>query len=237
MTQEQSGLGEQALNKMAEVALASQLEQAESLKVQVKTDPGKLAQGQVEAIAIEGEGLVMPPDMGVAKLQLRINQVTVKPLSALFGKLELTKPTDGSARIVIRAENLDRAFNSESFQAQLRQKLETVEIQHIKSRLTAGKLEVSAQLALPEATQLVAFTAVPRIGTQGQGVVLQEVNQTQGAEISPETFSTLVEQISEVLSLQALELDGMSLQIQQLEVAEGELILQAAARIEQFPSS
>lgn len=236
MTQEQSGLGEQALNKMAEVALASQLEQAEKLRVQVKTDPGKLAQGQVEAIAVEGEGLVMPPDMGVAELQLRINQVTVKPLSALFGKLELTKPTDGSARIVVAAENLDRAFNSESFHTQLRQK--SVDAQQIRSRLAAGKLTVSAQLRRSKtATQPVAFTATPSIGSQGKGVVLQEVTQTQEREISSEVLSALVEQISEVLSLQDLELDGMSLQIQHLEVAEGKLILQAQARIEQFPSS
>jgi hypothetical protein len=41
----------------------------------------------------------------------------------------------------------------------------------------------------------------------------------------------------ELLSLQDFEHKGMLLQIQQLDVSAGKLTLQAAARIEQFPSS
>lgn len=245
MGQEQAGLGEQALNKIAEMALASQLEQAERLEVQVKTDPSKLARGEVEAIAIEGEGLVMQPDMSVAKLELQINQVAVKPFSALFGKIELTKPSEGSARIVITEDNLNQAFNSESFRAQLQQKQvivegqpATVKAQTIKSRLLAdGKLAISTQLELIEPPQTVAFTATPCIDAKTHGIVLQQVTQTEGEEIPPEALRVLIEQVSQVLSLQDLELEGMTLQLQQLEVAEGKMVLQATASIEQFPSS
>lgn len=56
---ESSGLGEQALNKAAEIGLSSQLDEAENLDVNIKTDPLKLVQGQVDSVSVEGEGLVM----------------------------------------------------------------------------------------------------------------------------------------------------------------------------------
>lgn len=40
MTQEKAGLGEQALNKLAEVALSTQLDQAERLEVRVSPEGG-----------------------------------------------------------------------------------------------------------------------------------------------------------------------------------------------------
>ena len=244
MTQEKAGLGEQALNKIAEMALSSQLEEAERLEVQVKTDPSKLAHGEVEAIAIEAEGLVIQPDLSVEKLYLKINSVTVKPLSALFGKIELTKPSEGTARIIISEENLNRAFNSESFHEQLQQRQVFVEdkkikidAQKIKCELLAdGKIVINAELLVGDRkAQSVTFTAIPQIDADGQGIVLQNVQYPQGKE-SPELTAALVAQVSEVLNLSNFELEGMSLRIQQLNVTAGKLMLQAAAKIEQFPS-
>ncbi len=43
--------------------------------------------------------------------------------------------------------------------------------------------------------------------------------------------------MNEALSLRKFEQKGMSLQIQQIDIVAGKLTLQAAAYIEQFPSS
>ncbi len=51
---ENPGLGEQALNKAAEIGLSSQLDEVDSLDVDIKTDPLKLVQGQVDSVTIEG---------------------------------------------------------------------------------------------------------------------------------------------------------------------------------------
>ncbi|MCF4969747.1 LmeA family phospholipid-binding protein, partial [Nostoc sp. CMAA1605] len=60
---EGSGIGEQALNKAAEIGLSSQLDEVENLDVNIKTDPLKLIQGEVESVNIAGEGLVMQKDL------------------------------------------------------------------------------------------------------------------------------------------------------------------------------
>ena len=75
--------GEQALNKMAEIALASQLKGVERLEVQIKTDLSKLARGEVDSITIKINKLLMPQELILEELQLHFNRVVVKPLSAM----------------------------------------------------------------------------------------------------------------------------------------------------------
>jgi len=144
VTQEKAGLGEQALNKIAEMALASQLEEVERIEVQLKTDLSKLAHGEVDSIAISLNGLVMQQDLGLSELN-QMNRVIVKPLSALLGKIKLTQPSEGTARIVINEDNLTRAFNSESFhekllqmQSEVEDKRVTILIQQVKCCLLAN---------------------------------------------------------------------------------------------------
>lgn len=247
MTQEKAGLGEQALNKIAEMALASQMEEAERLQVQVKTDPSQLARGEIESITIDGDGLVMQQNLGVEELQMQINRVTVKPLSALFGKIELTYPSEGTARIVINDDNLTSAFNSEFFRERLHQmqvfvedKRVAIHAQQVKCCLLAdGKLAFNSELILGKSGEArpFAFTATPNIGADGQGIILQDVHFVEGKELPPEVTAALVAQANEVLSLRNIELEGMTLRIQQLDVAAGKLTLQATAHIQQFPST
>jgi hypothetical protein len=110
--QEKRGLGEQALNKAAEIGLANQLDEVENLDVNIKTDPLKLVQGKVDSVTIEGDGMVMQEDLRVEELDMKINNVAINPLSAAFGKIELTEPTQGSARVVLTEADINRAFNS-----------------------------------------------------------------------------------------------------------------------------
>jgi len=66
VTPEKTGFGEQALG-IAEMALASQLEEVERLEVQLKTDLSQLAHGEVDSIAINLNGLVIQPALGRTK--------------------------------------------------------------------------------------------------------------------------------------------------------------------------
>jgi hypothetical protein len=244
---EKAGLGEQALNKIAETALASQLEEVERLEVQIKTNLSKLARGEVDSIAIEITGLLTHYNLRVEELQLQINRVTVKPLSAVFGKVILTQPSTGVIRFVLTEDNLTSAFNSKSFLEHLHQtpsllenERSAIHFQQVKCYLLAdGNIAFNSNLifARREARTL-AFTTTPRINFDRQRIDLQDIHYKEGQELPPELTVALVTQVSEVLNLISnFERKGMSLRIQQLDVATGKLTLQAATYIEQFPSS
>lgn len=242
MNPEKTGLGEQALNKIVEAALASQLEEVERLEVRIKTNLSKLAHGEVDSIAIQITGLITHDNLRVEELQLQINRVTVKPLAALFGKIILTQPSTGVIRFVLTEDNLNYAFNSKSFLEHLHQTPSLMEksasrFQQIECLLADGNMGFNSNVifdSTKEAT--LAFTTTPGIGTDGQRIVLQNIHSIEGQELPSELIAALVAQVSEVLNLLPnFERKGMSLQIQQLDVAASKLTLQAAMYIEQFP--
>lgn len=244
---ESSGLGEQALNKAAEIGLSSQLDEVESLDVNVKTDPLKLVQGQVDAVTIEGEGLVMQKDLRVEEMEMQMDSVAINPLSIAFGKIELTKPTEASTRVVLIETDINRAFNSDYVRSQLQsQKINlngqpvAIELQHVDFRLPGeGKVALNASILIKETgeTKQVDFSAVPRVSPNGQTVSLENVEYGEGEEISPDLTKALIDQTSEILNLSNFDLEGMSLQVKQLEVETGKLTLQAEAHVEQIPTA
>ncbi len=242
---QESGLGEQALNKMAEMALSSQMEEADNLQVQVKIDPSNLAKGEVDSLTISGEGLVMQPDLRMSELEMQINTIAVKPLKALFGKIEMVKPTDGTARVVLTAEDLDRAFNSPATIDHLRQVVVQIDGAPVKiatikiaCHLLSDKISLQTEVVSDTGTAWqVAFASTPRVSTDGQGVVLEDIQYSEGKEVSPELISALVERANEILNLRNFEMEGISLHIQQLQVEADKLTLQAEALVTQFLAS
>lgn len=243
---EQQGLGEQALNKVAEMGITSQLDEVENLDVDIQTDPLKLMQGQVDNVTVEGEGLVMQGDLRVEELDMHMSGVSINPLSAAFGKLELTKPTDASTHVVLLESDINRAFNSEFVRDKLQnQQIQvsgqpmTIDPQQIDFRLPGeGKVALKATMLLRETgeTKEVAFTAVPQVSGNGQTVTLEDVQYGEGEELSPELTKALVDQTSELLNLSNFDLEGMTLKINTLKAEAGKLTLEAEAHVEQIPT-
>ncbi|MBD2498991.1 DUF2993 domain-containing protein [Nostoc sp. FACHB-280] len=244
---ESPGIGEQALNKAAEIGLSSQLDEVENLDVNIKTDPLKIVQGQVDAVEISGEGLVMQKDLRMEELEMQMGNVAINPLSIAFGKIELTKPTKASARVVLTENDINRAFNSEYVRSQLQsQKVHvngqsrSIEPQYVEFQLLDNQkiwLNATIQLKETRETQKVAFSAMPKVSANGETVSLENVEYGEGEEISPELTKALIEQTSEILNLSNFDLEGMSLRVKQLEVEPGKLTLQAEAYVEQILSA
>lgn len=242
---EQQGLGEQALNKAAEIGLSSQLDQVEHLEVHIKTDPFKAIQGQVDSVDIEGDGMVMQGDLRMEELEMHMSGVAINPLSAAFGKIELTKPTDASTRVVLLESDINRAFNSDFIHDKLRSQqvrvngqLMTIDPQRVDFHLPGEhKVSLNATIRLSDGeTKQVAFTAVPRVNACGQTVTLEDVHYGESEEISPELTKALIDQTSEILNLSNFDLQGMTLKIKSLQVETGRLTISAEAHVEQIPT-
>lgn len=240
-------LGEQAISKAAEIGLASQLDEVEELNVDIRTNPIKLIQGELESVAIEGKGLVMQEELRAEELKVNIDNIAINPLSVAFGKIELTHPTEAETYVVLNEADLDRAFNSGFITEKLQnQKVHvngqpmTIDTKHVEFRLPgAGKFALKADVFMQETgeTKQVSFTAVPRMREGGNRLSLEEVQYAEGKEISPELTKALLEQSSELLDLRNFELQGMSLRLKHLDVQPGKLTLQAEALVTEFPSS
>ncbi len=245
---EQKGdLGEQALSKAAEVALTTQLDEVENLNVDIRTDPFKLVQGQLDSVKIEGEGLVMQKDLRAEELQVQTGNIAINPLSAAFGKIELTQPTEADAHVVLTEQDIQRAFNSEFMHDKLQNldvnvdgKPMKIDTRQVEFGLPGeNKVALKAQILLKETgeTKQVSFTAVPRMVAGGDRISLEDVQYADGEEVSPELTAALLKSAGELLDLRNFELEGMSLRLKGLNVQNGKLTLQAQAHVEKFPES
>ena len=247
MALDQPDFGEQALSKAVEIGLSTQLDEVENLEVDIRTDPGKLLQGELESVKIEGQGLVMQKDLRAEELEVKTNSIAINPLSAAFGKIELTRPTEADAHVVLAEQDMERAFNSEYIHDKL-QNLDvnvdgqamTIDTRQVQFRLPGdGKIALNAEIILNKTgeTKQVSFTTVPRMSAGGEQVSLDEVQYAEGQEVSPELTAALLERAGELLNLRNFELEGMSLRLKGLDVQKGKLTLQANAYVEKFPNS
>jgi len=246
VTKDNRSLEGQALGKAAEIGIKSQLDEVQEVDVDVDAQALELAQGKVDSVSIKSKGMVMEKDLRVEDMDLQTGSVAINPLSIAFGKVELTRPTDASAHVTLLEQDINRAFNSEYIQGKMQGldvhldgKPVTVDIRQVNFRLPdSSKVSLSATMMLKETgeSRPVAFTAKPEIGEKGQRVVLTQVEYQDGQDLSPELTEALLERSAELLDLRNFELEGMSLRIQKLDISEGKLSLQTAARVEQFPS-
>lgn len=229
-----TNLGEQALNKIAEFALASQFVQSETLAVNVVTDPTLLAQGKLAALSIRGTDLVLRSGLQIAQMDLRMGEITVNPLRALTGSIELVEPIQGEGKIVLNGKNFTRALLTHEFRDALKA-LPNLEIDRLEG-----------QFVTPQQVAITLHYWTP-LGGKAQTVLQAEVsaqatielvnpNYSQGPEPSTQLTQMLLNQVSGILNLQRFELNGMTLAVQSITITNQCAEIKTTAQMTAFPS-
>jgi len=244
MTTNEPDMSEQAISKVAEISIKSQLDEAEELNVDVRTNPVKLVQGEVDSVEIRGKGLVMKQDLRMEEVEVNADSIGVDPLSVVFGNVELTKPTNATSHAVLTEADLNRALHS----SYLLNKLQNLEVcvdgqptvlnvrQANVQLLGEGKLSLATELYFPEKGEDLSFSvlAIPHLDANGNRIRL-EILSAEGHGLTVEFAAALFENLVELLDLRNFELPGMSLQLKKLDIKEGTLELEADTQIRQLP--
>jgi LmeA-like phospholipid-binding len=238
-------LGEKTINKIAEMAFKSQIKNADHLRVQVKTNPQQLAKGVLESLDIDGTGLVMQRDLRLEKMKITLNNISVSPFKALMGNVQLTKPSKGSASIVLNEKDIESALNINN----LNQYLQKYEILHHNQPVTVkffrvdcrilgdGRIMIKAKLRILETNsqESVCLIIKPRICTIGNNLLMDDVECTQGTQFSPILIKAILDESLKVLNLDRLSVDGISLKINHVSTEDGKLRFLAIAGITHLP--
>ena len=243
---DQAGLGKQALDKVAEMAIKSQLDHAEQVDVDVQAEPLDLLQGKIESVSIEGTGMVMKQALRVEALKVNADSMSINPLKALTGEIELTQPANAQAQILITEADLNRALASDyllrkmqGLKVSVQGEDKTVDIQKAEIHLPGDdKLALQVALLVRESGDRTEFSAVaiPSLKEAGQKIDLKLIS-AEGQDLSIDFATALFNKVIELLDLRNFELDGISLQLQSLIVQKGTLLLQAATTIEKLPTA
>ncbi|PIG93997.1 DUF2993 domain-containing protein [Gloeocapsopsis sp. IPPAS B-1203] len=244
MLDDEPRIEEQAISKAAEIGLSSKLEQAEVIEVDVKTDLFKIVQGQVDSVAIAGEGVVLQKDIRVQQMELSTDKIDINPFSALLGQVELKQPVQANARLVMIQEDLNHALNSDYVLNQAQFDLdvdgENVNLQMQQMQLTlpgGNKMVFDGKAVLHEqnTTRKLVFHATVRPRTQTEPVMLEGFTCTEGDGISLEFTVALMQKVKELVNSAYIDLDTMALRISNMEVQQGRILLQAQAFVRELP--
>ena len=117
-------LEEQALSEAAEMTIAAQLDEVENIDVAVRTNLLKIVQGQADSVSLTAQGMVVQKDIRVQEMELHVESIGVDILSAIFGQIELDKPLDAFARLVLTQQDINRALNGDF----IRSKFQSLEL-------------------------------------------------------------------------------------------------------------
>ncbi|MBD1923289.1 DUF2993 domain-containing protein [Microcoleus sp. FACHB-831] len=245
MTQEQAGLAQQALNKVAEMGLASQVDAVDKVDIDVRTDPLKLAQGEVDSVAIAGDGLTILQDLRLEQLDLETGNVSIDLLSAVFGKVELTQPTDAKVRVVLIQADLNHALNSKLARNWVRNqnfqvlgKTYSIELKQVECDLPGdGEILFTAGLLLraEDKSYPIVASVVLWMGDNGDTVCLRQSKFAEGEDLPIEITAALLMRVSTLLKQRYIKQKDFSLNIEQIAVEAGRIVVQVKARVERVP--
>lgn len=246
MTAVSPDLGEQALSKIVEAGMTSQLDEAETVAVNIRTNPAKLLQGEVDSVAIVGKGLVMKQDLRMETLEINTDKISINPLTALFGTIELNQSTNAEAHIVLLDSDLNRALSSEFVQAKLSGLKMTIEGQPVTIDVKKAdvslpgdnQLVIHSDFLLVESgeTKQLTATAVPKVEPNGQCIAL-DILSTEGHGLTDALTTAVFDQIANLLDLRNFKLPVASFQVHTLEAQQGKLVIHATTKIDKIPSA
>ena len=238
-------IGEQAISKAAEVGLESQLDKADELDVNVRTNPADLMQGEVDSVSVKGKGLVMKKELRAEKIQIETGDIDINPIKAALGNIELESPSDARMLVVLKEEDIQRAFDSDY----VIDKLQNLEIDYKGEKTIASinkvkfqlpemnkvNLKADIELTQVEKQEQINFSAIPEVSADGTSVNLSSIEYESEAEYNREVAKAIVNSTEEILDLRNFELEEMSMRVRKLDVRAGKLTIEADATIVDFP--
>jgi hypothetical protein len=246
MKPENTDLGNMALSKVAEIGIASQLDDVEKIDVDISTNPGNLIQGKLDSMTISGRGLTVKQDLRVETIEVNIDRVSINPISAVFGNIELTHPTAAEAQIILTEADLNRALSCDyvlhklqGLKMEMAGNLVVVDVKKATLNLPGdNKFVIAAEFQLAGQSEIkkMSATAIPQVEADGNRISL-EILAAEGQGLTLTLVMAIFEQLTALLDLRNFNIPGMSLQLRQLEARFDRLVIHAQTQIDRFPTT
>ncbi|MDV3000899.1 MAG: hypothetical protein N5P05_002505 [Chroococcopsis gigantea SAG 12.99] len=213
-------LGERTLNKIAEFALSSQIDNADKLTVEIKTDPSQLAKGMLNSLAINGQGLVMNKFLRMQEMRINLTEIAVKPFPALLGNIQLTQPSQGTIDIVFNDSDIENVF-----------KASLADLENIKCKIIDEEnIEISLDL---KSKSPIVLRLKPEINEKD--IEVKVLKTRADAEISPELMTQILQPLEMLLNLEQFQIDGVSVTIRTIIINRASVQVGGIANITHFP--
>jgi hypothetical protein len=244
--EEQPNLEEQVISAAVEMGLSSKLDSADHLNVDVRSNLLEIVQGQARSVSVSGQGLVIQKDIRVQEMEIHTDNIAINPLSVLFGEVELSQPTDASARIVLSEVDINRALNSDYVRRQMQDlqvdvdgQIVTLEMQKMSIELPDVNTVVfngSTILHEREERRSLNFQAVIHPGNIFEPIFIEAFQCTPAPGISLQFALALMEKLKQMIFSPYFQVNGTAVRLRKMELKKGSLTIHTTAKITEIPS-
>ena len=238
-------LGEKTINKIAEVALSTKLDKRDKLEVKVKTDPNLLAKGTLESLVIDCQGLMVENALRMESINITLNTIAVSPFKALTGNIQLTQPSRGKACVVLTEQDITRVLEKAILRKQqseiiIDEQVIKVRLQQVKCNfLDTGKILIQGKVKREDIQEIkkVSLEIKPKICQAGNGVIIDDIDieYLEEPNLSSILLNPILEEAKNILNLKNFKVDGFSLKVEDFNIKQGALQLEAEAGMTHFP--
>jgi LmeA-like phospholipid-binding len=244
---EERRLDEQAISKLAKTLLSDQIDAAQKMDVDIRTDAIKIVQGKIDSVSITGKQLVTQQDLQVQELDIQTDRVDIDLFSLLLGKIKLNQTIDSTARFVVTEADINQNLQSDfildqlpPFELNVDNQIVLLEFQPpMELRLPSeGKIVFSSNLQVSEEgkTQQVRFKSVIYPRTNDHNVLMEKFSLEEGQAISLDILVAFMEKLKELINSPYLKFNGTTFRITEMNVQKESISFEVEAHTAQIPS-
>ncbi|QLE55787.1 DUF2993 domain-containing protein [Nostoc sp. TCL26-01] len=244
---DKQNIEEHLVSQVAEKSVSSQLDTVEEIDIQVQTDIFKLAQGQADGVTFAGQGLVTKQNIRVQEIKIQTDTISINPLRAIFGQIQLEKPVNVLAQIKLTEADINSALSADfthnlvqSFDLDVDGEIISFALQHLEIFLPNDEqIGFNGIFLLTENnnSRPLSFTAILRPRTPSQSIMLESFHCTQGGGISLEIIVSLMQKVKELVNLPYFVWEGMKITIKDMQIQEREVLVLVMADVKQIPAT
>jgi hypothetical protein len=239
-------LDEQAISKVAETVLSSQVDTAQQLDVDIRTNPGKVIQGEVDSVSITSKDLLTQQNLSVQEMELHTDRVDIDLFSVLFGKIELNQPVNTTGKFVLTEADLNHNLKSDFILSKL-----TPFKFNVGDRSVLISLQPPIEIFLPDEdkivfsssvqiyeggkTQHIRFTGGIYPRKNNRDVSIEGFSFERGQRVSFNLLVTVMEKLRELINAPYLKFNGTAFHVKDMTVQNGSISLEVEAKIDRIP--
>jgi hypothetical protein len=238
-------LDEQAISKVVEKMLSSQIDEAQQLEVDIRTDPLKIVGGTINSVAIAGKDLITQHNLSVQEMEIQTDCVDIDLLNLLFGKIEFNQPVNTTGKFVVTESDLNQNLKSDfilnkliPFKLNVDGELVLIEFQPpMELQLPSeDKIVFSSNIRISKknTTQQVRFTGVIYSRTDDHNVLIEKFVLEDGQAISLNILVNFMEKLKELIESPYIDYNGARFRIKEMKVNKGSINLEVEAKIDRI---
>ena len=239
-------LEQSLINKTAEAAIASQVESAQNIEVDLDSKVSQLIRGDAKSLKIKGEKIIAVRDIRLEQIDITCDDLSLNLTQAILGKIAFEQPGNFQIRLVFTSSDCDRLLNSEYVKLLLQNlpldlaEKSSFHLHDAQCQLDdGGKVSVTATVVLNRGqhSSQARFKIALQFERDGTKIIFNGGQYLDEKGLNLDETVAIMSKIRDLLYLRHYSNSNLAFSITRIDVTSQELIVCGNAQIKRLPKS